>query len=255
MMIAGCINQSKRVFEKYDEVLYGQAPESLIEDAHRAIRELLISPEGKSFLSKVDSLEEDDRTMCDSLIKRIIAAVPPIVPVTLRNKALDGSYFRTALHMLGAAELLFSQYEADVRKLANPAGVVGLCSYMHAELERCALYNDELKPLKDFMRDMTSQYQTSLGLGKSFSNDSSTRKNRNRNRYTRGQSYVRPNQFVGRGLGRGLQMARTSFGIGTGDIANTDASPLRGRGRGLCYGFQAGTCRRGNTCRFLHLSQ
>ena len=163
MMIAGCINQSKRVFEKYDEVLYGQAPESLIEGTHRAIRELLISPEGKSFLSKVDSLEEDDRTMCDSLIKRIIAAVPPIVPVALRNKALDGSYFRTALHMLGAAELLFSQYEADVRKLANPAGVVGLCSYMHAELERSALYNDELKPLKDFMRDMTTQYQTSLG--------------------------------------------------------------------------------------------
>ena len=99
MMIAGCINQSKRVFEKYDEVLHGQAPESLIGGTNSAIRELLISPEGKSFLSKVDSLEEDDRTMCDSLIKRIIAAVPPIVPVTLRNKALDGSYFRTARHM------------------------------------------------------------------------------------------------------------------------------------------------------------
>lgn len=137
----------------------------------------------------MDSLEEDDQAMCDNFIKRIIAAVPPIVPVTLRNKALDGSYFRTALHMLGAAELLFPQYEADVRKLANPAGVVGLCSYMHSELERFALYNDELKPLKDFMRDMTNQYQTSLGLGKSFSKDSSARKNRSRNRYTRGHVY------------------------------------------------------------------
>ena len=142
-----------------------------------------------------------------------------------------------------------------MRKLANSAGVVGLCSYMHAELERSALYNDELKPLKDFMRDMTTQYQTSLGLGKSFSNDSSTRKNRKRSRYTRGQSYIRPNQFIGRGLGRGLQMASTSFRVGTGDNANTDSSPLRRRGRGVCYGFQAGTCRKRNACRFLHLRQ
>ena len=255
MMIAGCINQSKRVMEKFDEILYGQAPESLIEGTHKAIRELLVSSEGRSFLGNLDSLEEDDQTMCDSFIKRIVAAVPPIVPVTLRNKALDGSYFRTALLMLGAAELLFSQYETDVRKLANPAGVVGMCSYMHAELERSALYNDELKSLKDFMRDMTTQYQTSLGLGKSFPNDSSARKNRSRNRFTRGQSYIRPNRFVGRGLGRGLQMARTFFGVGTGDNVSTDSSLFRGRGRGVCYGFQAGTCRRGNACRFLHLSQ
>ena len=128
-----------------------------------------------------------------------------------------------------------------------------MCSYMHAELERRALYNDELKSLKDFMRDMTSQYQTSLGLGKSFPNDSSARKNRSRNRFARGQSYI--NRFLGRGLGRGLQMARTSFGVGTGDNVSTDSSLFRGRGGGVCYGFQAGTCRRGNACRFLHLSQ
>ena len=76
--------------------------------------------------------------------------------------------------MLGAAELLFTQYGADIRKLANPAGVVGMCSYMHSELERSTFHNEDLKPLDDFMRDMTRRYQTSLGLNSSFPNDSSS---------------------------------------------------------------------------------
>ena len=130
-----------------------------------------------------------------------------------------------------------------MRQLANPAGgVVGICSYKHAELERSELYNDELKLLKDFMRDMTSQCPTSLGLCKSFPNDSSARKNRSRNRYTRGQSYLRSNHFVGRGFGRSLLLARTSLGVSTGDRVNTDLTALSGR-RGFCYGLQAGTCR------------
>ena len=61
MTIAGCINQSKRVMEKFDEILYGQAPESLIEGTHKAISELLVSFEGRSFLGKMDSLEEITR--------------------------------------------------------------------------------------------------------------------------------------------------------------------------------------------------
>ena len=249
MMIAGNINQSKRILERFDEVLYGPAPESIIEDTHRVFRELLVSKEGRSFLSKADSTEVVDREECNNFIRRLIGAVPPILPVTLRNKSLDGSYFRTALHMLGAAELLFTQYEADIRKLANPAGVVGMCSYMHSEFERNAFHNEDLKPLNDFMRDMTTQYQTSLGLGSSFPNDSSSRKNRTRNRYTRGQAYSRPGGFMGRGLGRGQQLVQSPFQVG----GNGEGSPISLRSRGECFAFQAGTCRRGNACRFLHL--
>ena len=57
----------------------------------------------------------------------------------LRNKALDGIYLRTALHLLSAAEMLFAQYEADVKKQANPTGAVGMCPGMHAKLEKAVI--------------------------------------------------------------------------------------------------------------------
>ena len=248
-MIAGNINQSKRILERFDDILYGPAPESIIEDTHRVIHELLISDEGRSFLSRAESSDTADQEKCNDFIKRFIGAVRPILPITLRDKSLDGSYFRTALYMLGAAELLFTQYEADIRKLANPAGVVGMCSYMHSEFERNAFHNEDLEPLNDFMRDMTTQYQTSLGLGSSFPSDSSSRKNRTRNRYTRGQAYSRPGGFMGRGLGRGQQLMQSPFQVG----GNGEGSPNSLRSRGECFAFQAGTCRRGNACRFMHL--
>ena len=50
-MIAGCINQAKRIINTYDEVLFGPAPESLVADSHRAIRELMLSDEGKKFMT------------------------------------------------------------------------------------------------------------------------------------------------------------------------------------------------------------
>ena len=47
-----------------------------------------------------DSAEAIDEELCSNLIRRLIGAVSPL-PVTLRNKSIDGSYFRTALHIVG----------------------------------------------------------------------------------------------------------------------------------------------------------
>ena len=43
LMIAGCMNQAKSIFEKFDEVLYCPAPKQLIGETHQAIRSLLNS--------------------------------------------------------------------------------------------------------------------------------------------------------------------------------------------------------------------
>ena len=40
---------------------------------------------------------------------------------------------------------------------------------------RATVYGEELKPLREFMRDMITQYQTSLGLVSSFPRDSGSR--------------------------------------------------------------------------------
>ena len=61
---------------------------------------------------------------------------------------------------------------------------------MHAEIKRTAIYNDELKALGDFVSDMKTRYQTSLGLGPPFSRDSSIQGKR-RGRKARGRSYSR----------------------------------------------------------------
>ena len=124
----------------------------------------------------------------DEFVRKITEAVAPIIPITLRNRCLDGGYLRTALQFLGAAEIMFTQYETDVRTQANPAGVVGMCNSMHSEIERAALYNEELKPLDSFTREMKAQYFTSLGLGSTFAKDIRGRKS-NRGRRTRGRTY------------------------------------------------------------------
>ena len=103
----------------------------------------------------------------DNFIRKLTEAVAPILPITLRNKSLDGGYFRAALQLVAAAEFLFEQYEADVSIKANPAGVVGMCNNMHADIKRSDICNEELKPLGEFIKDMKTQYQTSLGLGAS----------------------------------------------------------------------------------------
>ena len=43
VMIAGCLNQFRRIDEKFDEILFGPAPEDMVEKSHRDIRTLLCS--------------------------------------------------------------------------------------------------------------------------------------------------------------------------------------------------------------------
>ena len=250
VMIAGCMNQAKTILNQFDMILFGPPPEKQIEKVHKDLRELLFSQEAATFRDEVDSSDPEAVARGDLFLKSIIEAVPPIVPVALRNKSLDGGYLRTALHFLGAAELMFSRYETDVRRQANPAGVVGMCNAMHSNFEQCTIINKELAPLDNFEREMASQYQTSLGLGLGFPNDAVTRKGRRRNTYNRGRSYQRQVYFGGRGLSRQQQdglMAGAS-------VAGRGGGPSRAalRSRGLCFGYQNGTCGRGMACRFLH---
>ena len=131
------------------------------------------------------------------VVKRIIEAVSQLIPIVIRNKSLDGSYLRTALHLLGASELLFSQYEADIRGQANPAGFVGMCDTMHAEMKHAAVYTNDLKSLPNFMKEMKMQYQTSLGLGDSFPSDLTARSRRRRRSptFTRGGRWRRTSRY------------------------------------------------------------
>ena len=137
------MNQAKRIIEKYDEILYGPAPELLVNDAHSAIRSLLKSPECRNFVDGGTSPDEQAADAGDEFVRKIMEAVSPILPIALRNKSLDGAYLRTALYVLGAAEIMFAQYEEDARVQANPAGAVGLCRSMHNEIERATLYGDQ----------------------------------------------------------------------------------------------------------------
>ena len=248
------MNQAKRIFEKFDEVLYGPAPEQLIKETHRAIRDLLGSTECAEFLAARDDEASPKDQGCHKFIKKIVEAVSPIIPITLRNKALDGGYLRTALLLLTAAEFLFAQYEQDIREKANPAGVVGMAVAMHAEFKRSALYSEELKTVQEFGRDIQSQYQTSMGLGSSFGKDSMSR-GRSRSRRFRGRggySTSRPFQVWSGGLA-----AQQPFAAGTRGRANVgtgrgQSDLLLMRQRGICYDHQAGTCLRGGACRYRH---
>ena len=131
-MMAGCINQAKKILSKYDEVLFGPAPEVLIEPTHQAIRKLFASPEGKTFVARMAEGKEGSAAD-DTFIKGVIGAIPPVIPLAIRNKNLDGGFLRTALLLLGAVEILLAQYEVDIRSNANPAGVVGMSAAMHAD--------------------------------------------------------------------------------------------------------------------------
>ena len=263
MMIAGCLNQAKRIFEKFDEVLYGQSPESLVLETHKKIRVLLASEECRDFLGAGGKVNDTTLAESDIFIKKIVESVSPIVPITLRNKSLDGGYLRTALHLLGAAEFLFAQYEADVRIRANPAGVVGMCASMHAGLKGSALYNEELKPLSDFMTEMRSQYQTSLGLGSSFAKDSGARA-RKGSRSSRGRFSYNNRLLMNQGSSRydsqqrGFRSSALPSpeghvfheGAGRGQFGSRSM-----RGNDICFDYRAGSCRRGASCRYRHANQ
>ena len=79
-MIAGCINQSKRIFEKFDRVLYGQLPENLIKKTHASIRDLLISEEGTKFLKansgELPVVEESGEILIKKIIEAVYLGVP-----------------------------------------------------------------------------------------------------------------------------------------------------------------------------------
>ena len=126
MIIAGCINQAKRIVQKFDTVLHDSKPEVLVGETPKAIRDICQSTEGREFFRELGSTDATQIAAGDKIALRIVEAVAPIIPLALRDKALDGGYLRTALHFLGAAEYMFAQYESDVRIQANPSGVVGL---------------------------------------------------------------------------------------------------------------------------------
>ena len=255
-MIAGCINQAKRIISMYDEVLFGPAPESLVTGSHQAIRDLLLSDEGKKFMTV--SQEEDGVmvTFCDNFVKKVVGAISPILPIVLRNKALDGGYLRTALNLIGCAEFLFTQYQTDIRDHANPNGVVGLSSGMHMEFKQSAVFGTELAPLEVFMADMRGQYQTSLGLGAPFPKDTGTRGGRSgfRRGRGRGRNWSRfPAQNSAQYTGNSANDRRSVFSPpagGSGQAANF----VTMRNQGLCFAFQNGNCNRGRSCRFRHLN-
>ena len=258
-MIAGCLSQAKNILEGYDEILHGPSPEELVERTHEAISKLLGTQEALSLFSGASDEEEDIQRKRDVFIKRVVEAVSPIIPVTIRNKSLDSTFFRTALHLLGAAELLFSQYETDIRSQANPAGLVGMCNAMHADIKRSAVHSTGLKSLGEFMKEMRSQYNTYLGLGESFHNDI-TRRERRRgrvSRYPRNQSWRTSERIINQNSGRAqrsnqsLIPTRASTDFGQINRAQLNPIPLRA-GRNDCYAFLAGNCRRGNECRFVH---
>ena len=110
MIIAGAINQAKRIVQKFDTVLHGAKPEVLVEETHKAIRGILQSKEGREFVRDLDCTEAAKVSAGDKVVMRIVEAVAPIIPITIRDKALDGGYLRTALQFLGAAEFMFAQY-------------------------------------------------------------------------------------------------------------------------------------------------
>ena len=119
MIMAGCLNQAKRILQMYDSVLNGESPEVLVQSTHRKIRDLLRSGECDEFFANQVGASGTDDSKGNEFIKKIVQAVAPIVPITLRDKSLDGAYLRQALHMLGAVELLFAQYQTDVREHAS----------------------------------------------------------------------------------------------------------------------------------------
>ena len=231
-----------------------------MESTHKEITKLLGSREALSLFGIPDVEGENKQQQKDLFIKRIVEAVSPIIPFTIRNKSLDATYFRTALHLLGAAEIMFSQYETDIRSQANPAGLVGLCNSMHPDIKRSAVHSTGLKPLKDFMKEMKGQYNTSLGLGEPFHNDVIRRERRKGrgNRNLRGPSWRASDSFGGRNSTRAqrpvqpLNTARALAGFGQGNRRQVNPIPLRGRGD--CFAFLEGNCRRGDECRYLHQS-
>ena len=276
MIIAGYINQAKRIFERFDNVLYGSVPEALIEKTHSSIGELIDSEECREFVGAAGDSDPSAIAKRDRFIKKIVQEVSPILPISLRDKSLDGGYFRTALHLLASAEFLFAQYERDIRTLANPAGLVGMSSAVHADLKSAALWGEEIMPVAEFYREIKSQYQASLGLGVQFAKDSGSR-TRKRARQSRGRSFFQGRRLHSQGITRYQNAQEGSFGnlsqptpgggyptSGFHNVGNQGffqgrrgqaPTAMSAMGRDECFDFRSGNCRRGASCRYRHTVQ
>ena len=254
MVIAGFLNQAKKILSKYDEIFQGEPPEQLIEKTHRSIRDLLKSDDLLKFVDEADSDEQAATLRCDLFVKKIVESVAPIIPIALRNKSLDAGYFRSALHLLGAGEFLFSQYVPDIRVKSNPSGLVGMSNSVHAELKRAAMYNTVLKTPQEFAKDMRAQYQTSLGLGSPFPKDR-LQSEGGRGKRSSSRSFFRDRRFRS---GRSHQLGAGFSGSDRQSFQSPDGATRGGvrdaplRNAPPCYDFQSGNCRRGTTCRFAH---
>ena len=103
--------ESWRIIEKFDEILFGPAPEEGVEKTHKDIRNLLCSEECRTFLCNAGKTDDASVSAADRFIMNIVEAIGPILPISMRNNSLDGGYLRTALFLLGSAEFIFTQYE------------------------------------------------------------------------------------------------------------------------------------------------
>ena len=109
------------------------------------------------------------------------------------------------------------------------------------------------------MTDMKAQYQTSLGLGIPFATDAFPGSRRRRGR---GRAYWRNRGLYQQGMTRS-HAAQQGYGAdGSQDTGTQGVLTGNGRGagvpirgRGACFGYNAGTCHRGASCRFLHVNQ
>ena len=68
-------------------------------------------------------------------IRKVIEAVSSILPITLRNRSLDGGCLRTALALLETKEILFTQFHEDIRQHPKIGGAVGMTQAMQNERE------------------------------------------------------------------------------------------------------------------------
>ena len=122
---------------------------------------------------------------------------------------------------------------------------------------RATVYGEELKPLREFMRDMITQYQTSLGLVSSFPRESGSQFKKRR-AGGRGQANYRAGRGARMfGMSRQQILQQTPFsgaptlgfqpGFGGGSSGFVPRDD-----RGICFDYRAGICRRGGGCRFRH---
>ena len=122
---------------------------------------------------------------------------------------------------------------------------------------RATVYGEELKPLREFIRDMITQYQTSLGLVSLFPRDSGSRFKK-RPAVGRGQANYRARRGASMfGMSRQQILQQTPFsgaptlgfqpGFGQGSSVFVPRD-----GRSICFDNRAGNWRCGRGCRFRH---